>query len=62
LSVLLHHQGEDAEIVVPIVIVPVVAVQAVLVEVAKAETVAVRVDLRRAPSGPLPIEYSPGCI
>lgn len=40
----LHHQGEDAEIVVGLAIeIPVVAVQASLVEVAEVEAVAVRV-------------------
>jgi len=41
---ILHHQGEDAEIVVGIVIeVPVVAVQASAIEIAEVEAIAVRV-------------------
>lgn len=44
LHCLLHHQGEDAEIAVPLLIeVPVVAVEAVRVEIAEVEAVAVRV-------------------
>ena len=41
---LLHHQGEDAEIAIPLPVgVPVVAVQPGAVEVAEVEAVAVRV-------------------
>ena len=49
LPLLLHHQSEDAEIAVAVVVPPVVAVETLLVEVAEVEQVAVGIPGRSMP-------------